>query len=71
MDVHDLHVWAITSDKISLTAHFVVAPNAEEGPIRANVQNILFSQFNIGHTTLQTDYKKSLNKEGLCSSSTH
>ncbi len=71
LDVHDLHVWAITSDKISLTAHLVVAPNAEEEPIRANVQNILFSQFNIRHTTLQTEYKKSLNKEGLCSSSTH
>ncbi|HHX7304836.1 TPA: cation diffusion facilitator family transporter [Legionella anisa] len=48
LGVHDLHVWAITSDKISLTAHLVVALNVEEEPIRTNVQNILFSQFNIG-----------------------
>lgn len=71
LDVHDLHIWAITSDKISLTAHLVVAPNAEEEPIRVNVQNILFSQFKIRHTTLQTEHKKILDEEGLCSSSAH
>ncbi|MGM9451988.1 cation diffusion facilitator family transporter [Legionella bozemanae] len=71
LDVHDLHIWAITSDKISLTAHLVVAAKVEEEPIRANVQNILFSQFDIEHTTLQMEHKKTLNKEGLCSFSTH
>ncbi|MCW8399461.1 cation diffusion facilitator family transporter [Legionella sp. PATHC038] len=71
LGVHDLHVWAITSDKISLTAHLVVASNVEEKPIRVNVQNILFSQFKIRHTTLQTEHKETLNKEGLCSSSTY
>lgn len=71
LDVHDLHIWAITSDKISLTAHLVVAPNVEEEPIRVSVQNILFSQFKIRHTTLQTEHKKILDEEGLCSSSAH
>ncbi len=71
LDVHDLHIWAITSDKISLTAHLVIAPHMEEEAIRVNVQNILLSQFNIKHTTLQTEHKKILDKEGLCSFSTH
>lgn len=71
LDVHDLHIWAITSDKISLTAHLVVASDVEEEPIRVNVQNILFSQFKIRHTTLQTEHKKILDEDGLCSSSAH
>lgn len=70
LDVHDLHIWAITSDKISLTAHLVVAPEIEEEPIRMNVQKILLSQFNISHTTLQTEHNKTLGKEGLCSFTT-
>lgn len=71
LDVHDLHIWAITSDKISITAHLVITPFVEEGAIRVSVQSILFSQFDIGHTTLQTEHKKTLDKEGLCSFSTH
>ncbi|CAM2775146.1 TPA: cation transporter [Legionella pneumophila] len=71
LDVHDLHIWAITSDKISLTAHLVITPFVEEGAIRVSVQSILFSQFDIGHTTLQTEHKKTLDKEGLCSFSSH
>lgn len=63
-DVHDLHIWAITSDKISLTAHLVIAPSFKEESVREEVQLLLLSQFQISHTTLQTECKKTLN---LCS----
>lgn len=63
-DVHDLHIWAITSDKISLTAHLIIASGFKEELVRGEVQSLLLSQFKISHTTLQTECKKTLH---LCS----
>lgn len=63
-DVHDLHIWAITSDKISLTAHLIIASGFKEELVRGEVQSLLLSQFKILHTTLQTECKKTLH---LCS----
>jgi cobalt-zinc-cadmium efflux system protein len=54
LEVHDLHIWAITNDKISLTAH-LVAPAGNEKSIQAEVQKVLAKQFNITHTTLQIE----------------
>ena len=62
IEIHDLHIWAITNDKISLTAHLVTNVGNEEA-IRTAVQNILSSQFNITHTTLQTEKEKTLHCE--------
>ncbi|HAT8564416.1 TPA: cation diffusion facilitator family transporter [Legionella pneumophila] len=59
-DVHDLHIWAITSDKISLTAHIVIDSRFKEELVREEVQTLLLSQFEISHTTLQTECKKTL-----------
>ncbi|HBD9275161.1 TPA: cation transporter [Legionella pneumophila] len=67
LDVHDLHVWAITSDKINLTAHVVIKPNVEGAQVRINTEKLLFSQWGISHTTLQIEHKKHLDNEGLCS----
>lgn len=62
IEIHDLHIWAITNDKISLTAHLVTNGEDEEA-IRTAVQNILSSQFDITHTTLQTEKEKTLHCE--------
>ncbi|WP_298625469.1 cation diffusion facilitator family transporter [uncultured Legionella sp.] len=62
LDVHDLHIWAITSDKVSLTAHLVVQEGDAE-KIRTQVQDMLLSEFNITHTTLQLESSKSANCE--------
>ncbi|WP_131783681.1 cation diffusion facilitator family transporter [Legionella gresilensis] len=59
-DVHDLHIWAITSDKISLTAHLVIGSGFKEESVREEVQSLLLSQFKISHTTLQTECTKTL-----------
>lgn len=60
LDVHDLHIWAITSDKISLTAHLVIDSRFKEELVRDEVQLLLLNQFKISHTTLQTENKKTL-----------
>lgn len=62
LEVHDLHVWAITNDKISLTAHLVI-PTGNEEKIQAEVQRILAEQFNITHTTLQIEKNRTLHCE--------
>lgn len=60
LDVHDLHIWAITSDKISLTAHLVIDSRFKEELVRDEVQLLLLNQFKISHTTLQIECKKTL-----------
>ncbi|STX55721.1 cation efflux system protein [Legionella beliardensis] len=58
IDIHDLHIWAITTDRISLTAHLLIAPTAKEDDVRDKVQSMLLSEFNIAHSTLQTERTK-------------
>lgn len=54
--IHDLHVWALTSGKASLTAHVVHdrAFPPEEGVIPA-LQAVLAQRFKVAHTTLQCE----------------
>lgn len=54
-DLHDLHVWALTSDSPSLSAHLVVATDANAGSVRARVADMLKEQFHIAHVTLQVE----------------
>ena len=53
LDVHDLHVWAITSDKINLTAHVVIDENYDSEIVLPKLRKLLASQFGILHTTLE------------------
>jgi cobalt-zinc-cadmium efflux system protein len=55
-DVHDLHVWALTSGKISLTAHIVIEPNTEERHnLLAVATHLLEEKFNVTHSTIQIE----------------
>lgn len=53
--VHDLHVWALTSGKNSLTAHVVCAEGAEAGALIGRLQEVLADHFRVHHTTLQVE----------------
>lgn len=53
--VHDLHIWALTSNKNSLTAHVVHAEAAEPAPLIARIQEMLANRFGVHHTTLQCE----------------
>jgi len=54
--IHDLHVWALTSGKVSLTVHVVNAPavNAETA-ILPEVRRRLAGRFGITHVTVQCE----------------
>src|SRR3954451_3997004 len=53
-EVHDLHVWTVTSGFPALAAHIRTAPDADVEEVRQRVEAVLYDRFGIHHTTLQT-----------------
>lgn len=54
--VHELHVWAVSSAKTSLSAHIVYVPEAAHpGAMLAAINQMLAKQFEITHTTIQLE----------------
>ena len=54
-DVHDLHVWALSRDSPSLSAHLVLAEGGNGDPVRRAAADVLDRRFHITHVTLQTE----------------
>ncbi|GAA2997701.1 cation diffusion facilitator family transporter [Kitasatospora albolonga] len=55
-EVHDLHVWAITSGQPALSAHVLVAPDQDCHAVRRDLEHELAHDHGITHTTLQVDH---------------
>lgn len=55
-EVHDLHVWTITSGFPALSAHVLVAPGYDCHAVRASLQELLHERYEVEHTTLQVDH---------------
>ncbi|MFD6418715.1 cation diffusion facilitator family transporter [Streptomyces sp. NPDC060194] len=55
-EVHDLHVWTITSGQPALSAHVLVTPGGDCHAIRAAMETHLRDEYAITHTTLQVDH---------------
>ena len=53
-EVHDLHIWMVTSGFPALAAHLQVEPGRDADETRAGVEALLRERFGISHTTLQT-----------------
>jgi len=56
-EVHDLHVWEITSGFPALSAHVLVGTNNDCHAARRRLETLLHDQFEIEHTTLQVDHE--------------
>lgn len=56
VEVHDLHVWMITSGFPALAAHVMVASDDDCHLKRLEVAEMLRSRFGIDHATLQMDH---------------
>ncbi|HVW40705.1 MAG TPA: cation diffusion facilitator family transporter [Amycolatopsis sp.] len=54
-DVHDLHVWTLTSGMEVASAHLAVEPHADPGEVLAAAQNLLAETYHIKHATLQVE----------------
>jgi cobalt-zinc-cadmium efflux system protein len=53
VEVHDLHVWTVTSGFPALSAHVVVCRGCERDVVRRRLERLLDERFDIHHTTLQ------------------
>jgi cobalt-zinc-cadmium efflux system protein len=56
VEVHDLHVWEVTSGFPALSAHVVVHAGEDCHELRRSLQRMLEDRFAIRHTTLQVDH---------------
>jgi cobalt-zinc-cadmium efflux system protein len=57
-DVHELHVWEVTSGFPALSAHVLVDADADCHERRLAIEALLGSRFGIDHTTLQVDHRE-------------
>jgi cobalt-zinc-cadmium efflux system protein len=56
VQVHDLHVWTVTSGFPAFAAHVLVAPDSDCHAIRRRLEQMLHDRFGLEHTTLQVDH---------------
>jgi cobalt-zinc-cadmium efflux system protein len=55
-EVHDLHVWTITSGFPALSAHVLVPEGEDCHARRRELSEMLQREFGIAHTTLQVEH---------------
>ena len=55
-DVHDLHVWAMSTTENALTAHIVIPNSANDDTLIKQTSKELRKRFGIEHATLQIEY---------------
>lgn len=67
VEIHDLHVWEVSSGFPALSAHVLVEEHDDCHEIRWRLESILRERFDIEHTTLQVDHRRS---DGLVQIST-
>ncbi|WP_329189960.1 cation diffusion facilitator family transporter [Actinacidiphila glaucinigra] len=55
-EVHDLHIWTITSGQPALSAHVLVEPGGDCHAVRRDLEYLLGADYGLTHTTLQVDH---------------
>jgi cobalt-zinc-cadmium efflux system protein len=56
-DVHDVHVWSISSDLRAMNGHILIEDIAtsQAAKIRGEIEEVVREKFRVGHTTLQLE----------------
>lgn len=55
IDVHDLHVWTLTSDMDVATAHLMISDESDPHPVLDEARRLLAERYGIDHATLQVE----------------
>jgi len=55
MDVHDIHVWTITSGLDAMSGHVTIDTDAPSETVLTEVTRILNDDFSLHHTTIQVE----------------
>lgn len=63
VEVHDLHIWGMSTTETALTAHLVLAETMRDDTLLVRTARELHDQFGIEHTTLQLETGK---RAGAC-----
>jgi cobalt-zinc-cadmium efflux system protein len=59
VEVHDLHVWEVSSGFPALSAHVLVRADSDCHEVRRALERMLGERFALAHTTLQVDHDHS------------
>jgi cobalt-zinc-cadmium efflux system protein len=62
-EVHDLHVWTLTTGRYALSAHVVAGPGTGDDAVLATVTEVCRHDFGIEHTTIQVERENRLRVE--------
>lgn len=54
-EVHDLHVWCLTTREVALSAHCVVTSAVDQDQVLSEMSHLLQSKFDIHHMTVQLE----------------
>ncbi|QYR20482.1 cation diffusion facilitator family transporter [Paenibacillus sp. sptzw28] len=55
-DVHEMHLWAISTDHYSLTAHVFIPENMQPFCVILAINELLRDKYGIAHSTIQTEH---------------
>jgi len=55
IDVHDLHIWALSTTETALTAHLVRSAGSFDDGVTMRVAQAMKQKFGIGHVTIQLE----------------
>lgn len=55
-DVHEMHLWAVSTDHYSLTAHVFITPNIQPFCVILAINETLKSKYGIEHATIQIEH---------------
>lgn len=55
MDVHELHIWAITVGKALFSCHVNIKPEADDGLVLNRVIDYIWREYRISHVTRQIE----------------
>jgi cobalt-zinc-cadmium efflux system protein len=67
-NIHDLHIWNLSSDSVALSAHITLTATGLSEPedAMAEIKSLLDREFNIQHTTIQFEKTPCLDGHGGC-----
>jgi cobalt-zinc-cadmium efflux system protein len=57
VEVHDLHVWEVTTGMPAISAHMLVRPDADCHEARWRAARLLADRFGVEHSTLQVEHE--------------
>ncbi len=68
IDVHDLHIWSLSSSAHALSCHAVIPdlPPSESDVILQKMNEVLERRFDVRHTTIQFEHVKCEHAEDIC-----